>query len=100
MRKLIILFILCTTFLLSGCNIKTESETASDTYIISGTITEKSGFYSTRIVIQTDNNMKMPVYESRYTSFTNGLNVGDKVCFEIEKEGGGYRIIGIGIEND
>lgn len=94
MRK--ILFILILSVLLVGC--ETE-EKPREKIVISGIIIDKSHFYyTTDLIIETDDGIKIPIYEY-HSSFSDGTKVGDKVRFEVEKVGGsGYRIIGIAIE--
>lgn len=94
MKKLTLL-LLCMFFLV-GC----EKQTDPQTYIISGTIVKIHHLYSTDIVIETEDGTKVSVYEGRFSDFTYGLTQGDKVCFEVEKiDGGGYKIIGFGLDN-
>ena len=95
MKKLIISSVLFTTLLLNGCS--AECKVSKETYIVSGTIVEIDCLYSTDIVIETNDGIKVSVYEGRYSDFSNGLKIGDKVCFQIEKvDGIGYKIIGFG----
>ena len=92
-----ILLVLIISMLLVGCN--NDKETPKESMVISGTISEISYlYYTSYLTIDTEDGIKIPVYES-YSSFSDGVNVGDKVRFEVEKvEGSGYRIIGISIE--
>ena len=97
MKKLTILIVVCITLLLSGCTVKSETAT----YIVSGTIVDIHHLYSTDIVIETNDGIKIPVHERRYSDFSYGLEVGDKVCFEVKKvDGTGYEIIGFGFESN
>ena len=95
-RILTVILVLLMIFSLSGCASKQED--AKKTDVISGVIVERSHmYYTTSIVVQNNNGFKIPVYES-HSSFTDGLKVGDKVSFEVEKvEGSGYKIIGVNI---
>ena len=98
MKKILTLLILCMIFLV-GCNNEKENNSI-ETYVISGTIEEKSHrYYTTYLVIENDDGIKYPVYEM-HSGFSDGLHKGDKVCFEIEKSGNGYKIIGFGLENN
>ena len=101
MKKLIMLIIFCVTLLLSGCKCDIqEAEKETEIFIVSGTIVYMHHLYSTDIVIETDNGIKVPVYEGRYSNFSTGLEVGDKVSFEVKKTNDtGYEIIGINFEN-
>lgn len=91
-----ILLILMLSVLLVGCGVE---ETPREKSVVSGIVTDRSHFYyTTHLTIETDDGIEVPIYES-YSSFSDGVKVGDKVRFEIEKvEGSGYRIIGIAIE--
>ena len=97
MKKILVLLILCMTFLV-GCNNEKE-DNPKETYIISGIIEEKSHtYYTSKLVIKTNDNIKYPVYEM-HSVFSEGLKEGDEVCFEVEKvDGCGYKIIGFGLE--
>ena len=91
-----ILLILMLSVLLIGCG---TEKTPRETSVVSGIVTERSHmYYTTRLTIETEDSIKVPVYES-YSNFSNGIEIGDRVRFEVEKvEGSGYRIIGINIE--
>ena len=98
MKKISILLIICMIFLV-GCD-KEKEDSLKETYVISGTIEEKSyRYHTTYLVIETDDGIKYPIHEM-YSSFSNGLHEGDKVCFEIEKSGSGYEIVGFGLERN
>ena len=99
MKKVILLVSACLMLFLSGC-ITENKEDEIETYIVSGTIVEMRNIYSTDIVIETNDGMKVSVYEGRFSDFSHGLKIGDKVCFEVEKvERSGYRIIGLRLED-
>lgn len=98
MKKILILLILCMIFLV-GCGEEKEDR-LTETYIISGTIEEKSvRYYTTYLVIETEDGISYPVHETNH-SFSNGLQEGDKVCFKIENNEDGYEIIGFGLESN
>lgn len=94
MKKVLLILIL--SMLLVGCG---TEEIPRETSVVSGIITDRSHFYyTTYLTIETEDGIKIPIYES-YSIFSDGVKVGDKVRFEVEKvEGSGYRIIGILIE--
>lgn len=91
-----ILLVLMLSVLLVGCGVE---ETPREKSVVSGIVTERSHMYhTTRLTVETEDGIKVPVYES-HSSFSNGVEIGDKVRFEVEKvEGSGYRIVGIDIE--
>lgn len=95
MKKILLVLIL-SVLLVGCCN---DQETPRETSIVSGTITDRSCmYYTTYLTIETEDGTKVPVYEY-HSSFSDGVEIGDKVRFEVEKvEGNGYRIIGISFE--
>lgn len=108
MKKLVC-FVLLIPFVFSGCNTKTTevnksennvehmmSESEEKTYIITGIIIKKYHIYHTDLVIETDSGIKIPVYEGRYSHFSDGLEEGDRVSFKIkEVEGSGFEVVGL-----
>ena len=99
MKKISILLIILCTILFIGCGNK-EKTNAEETYLISGTIENKECiYYTTNLVIKTDDGIKFPIYEM-HSSFSDGLCKGDRVCFEVKKvNGSGYMIVGLGLDN-
>lgn len=86
-----ILLIAAFLFLLTGC----VNEVREEPFIITGTVVEIDEFFSSKLIVQMKNDIKMPLFSGRYSHFTNGLEVGDKVSFEVIKNGNSYEIIGV-----
>lgn len=83
--------------LLVGCG--NEQNVPRETHTVSGIITNRNCmYYTTYLTIETEDGIKIPVYES-HSSFSDGVEIGDKVKFEVEKiECSGYKIVGISLE--
>ena len=96
-RKIISL-ISISGLVLVGCSSAPKEDNKDIIYIVSGVISDKSYIcHETYLVIETDDGTKVPIYED-YSCFSEGLNVGDKVEFEVKRRRNcGYEIIGINI---
>ena len=96
MNKKYLLILLLSIFLVACNNDQEVVEVEPETYIISGTITDKDHMrYSNHFIVETEDGIKVPVCESVYSGFTRGLEIGDKVRFEVINEGDGYKVVGI-----
>lgn len=99
-RKIISL-ISISGLVLVGCSSVPKENNKDIVYIVSGVISDKSYMYNMSheiyLVIETDDGAKVPIYED-YSCFSRGLNIGDKVEFEVKRRRNcGYEIIGINI---
>lgn len=96
MRRLMALACLCLILLLGGCG--SEPGVDANTYVVSGTVVDRSHrYYTTRLAIELDNGMTVPVWEM-HTGFSDYVEEGDYVSFKVQKVESGYRIVGLGFE--
>lgn len=98
MRRLIALICLCLMLLLGRCGAEPGADVK--THVVSGTVVERSHrYYTTRLAIELDNGITVPVWEM-HTGFSDYVEEGDYVPFKVQKVDSGYRIVGLGFEDE